>query len=132
MKSKKERLENLELEEFYLNFFDGTLMPNNPKYINIVMFNDTFYVGNEKEEKENYGDMYFIIQVKKLIQDNLDIIKEMRESKGQPVKSSYNHKLCIKINNEMYMVDRNICNQEGQKLFDEFKIKLYEILDINI
>lgn len=109
-----------------MNFFDGTLMPNNPKYINIVMFNDTFYVENEKEEKENYGDMYFIIQVKKLIKDNLDIIKEMRESKGQPVKSSYNHKLCIKINNEMYMVDRNICNQKGQKLFDEFKIKLYE------
>ena len=30
------------------------------------------------------------------------------------------------------MLNRNICNKEGQKLFDEFKLKLYEILDINI
>lgn len=29
------------------------------------------------------------------------------------------------------MLNRNICNQEGQALFDEFKLKLYEILDIN-
>ena len=65
MKSKKERLENLDLEDFYLNFFDGTLMPNNLKYINIVMFNDTFFV--ENEEKENSGDMYFIIKVNKMI-----------------------------------------------------------------
>ena len=96
MKSKKERLENLDLEDFYLNFFDGTLMPNNQKYINIVMFNDTFYVRNEKEEKENYRDMHFIIKVKRLIQDNLDIIKKIIESKGQPVKSSFKHELCIK------------------------------------
>ena len=131
MKSKKERLENLDLEDFYLNFFDGTLMPNNPKYINIVMFNDTFYVGNEKEEKENYGDVYFIIKVKRMIQDNLDIIKKIIEAKGQPVKSSFKHELCIKINNEMYMLNRNVCNEEGQKLFDDFKLILYKILDIN-
>ena len=61
----------------------------------------------------------------------LDIIKKIIEAKGQPVKSSFKHELCIKINNEMYMLNRNICNQEGQALFDEFKLKLYEILDIN-
>lgn len=130
MKSKKERLENLDLEDFYLNFFDGTLMPNNPKYINIVMFNDTFYVGNETEEKENYGDMYLIIKVRKMIEENLDNINKMIEAKGEPVKSSFEHKMCLKINNKTYKIDRNICNKEGQEFFDEFKIKLYGILDI--
>ena len=131
MKSKKERLEKLEEEEFYLNFFNGTRMPNNPHYINITMFNDTFYVGNEKEEKENYKDMYFIIRVKKMIEENLDNINKMIEAKGEPVKSSFRHEICLKINNKTYKIDRNICNQEGQALFDEFKLKLYEILDIN-
>ena len=130
MKSKKERLENLDLEDFYLNFFDGTLMPNNPKYINIVMFNDTFYIGNEKREKENYADMYFIIRVKKMIEENLDNINKMAEAKGQPIKSSFKHKISLKINNRTYEIDRNLCNKEGQELFDEFKLKLYEILDI--
>lgn len=77
MRSKKERLEKLEEEAFYLYFFNGTRMPNNPHYINITMFNDTFYVGNEKEEKENYKDMYFIIRVKKMIEENLDNINKM-------------------------------------------------------
>ena len=130
MKSKKERLEKLEEEEFYLNFFNGTRMPNNPHYINITMFNDTFYVGNEKEEKENYKDMYFIIRVKKMIEENLDNINKMIEAKGEPVKSSFRHEICLKINNKTYKIDRNICDQEGQALFDEFKLKLYEILDI--
>lgn len=130
MKSKKERLEKLEEEEFYLNFFNGTRMPNNPHYINITMFNDTFYVGNEEEEKENYKDMYFIIRVKKMIEENLDNINKMIEAKGEPVKSSFRHEICLKINNKTYKIDRNICNQEGQALFDEFKLKLYEILDI--
>lgn len=57
------------------------------------MFNDNFYVGNEKED---YGDMYFIIKVKRMIQDNLDIIKKIIESKGQPVKSSFKHFIIYK------------------------------------
>ena len=31
MKNKKERLENLNEEDFYFIFFDGTHMTNNPK-----------------------------------------------------------------------------------------------------
>ncbi len=130
MKNKKERLENLNEEEFYFIFFDGTLMPNNPKYINITMFKDTFYVKDEKEEKENYKDMYFIIKVKKLIEDNLDNIEKMSLAKSSPMKSSFKHEFVLKINNKTYSVNRNICNEEEQKLFDDFKFKLYEILDI--
>lgn len=131
MSNKKERLENLNEEDFYFIFFDGTRMPNNPKYVNITMFKDTFYVENEKEEKENYKDMYFIIKVRKMIEDNLDKIEKMLIAKGMPIKSSSNHEFALKINNKTYRINRNVCNEEGQKLFDDFKSKLYEILDIN-
>ncbi len=130
MKTKNERLENLNEEDFYFMFFDGTRMPNNPKFVKITMFNDTFFVENEEKEKENYKDMYFILKVKKLIEENLDNINKMMEDKGQPIKSSTNHEMCLKINNKTYQVDRNLCNEEGQKLFDEFKLKLYELLGI--
>lgn len=131
MSNKKERLEKLDEEDFYFIFFDGTYMPNKPKYVKITMFNDTFFVENEKEEKENYNDMYFIILVRKMIEDNLDKIEKMSISKSAPVRSSYNHKFALKINNKTYGINRNVCNEEGQKLFDEFKFKLYEILGIN-
>lgn len=106
-------------------------MPNNPKYVNITMFKDTFYVENEKEKKENYKDMYFIVKVKKMIEDNLDKIEKMLIAEGMPIKSSSTHEFTLKINNKTYRINRNICNEEGQKLFDDFKSKLYEILDIN-
>lgn len=110
--------------------FDGTRMPNNPKSINITMFNDTLFIEDEKEEKENYKDMYFIIKVKKMIEDNLECIEKMLDNKEETIKSSYNHEFALKINNKTYIINRNICNEEGQKLFDDFKMKLYEILDI--
>lgn len=131
MKNKIERLENLNEEDFYLILFDGTRMPNNPKYVKITMFGDTFFIGNEKEEKENYKDMYFIIKVKKMIKDNLDKIEKMSVAKGMPIKSSVNNEFSLKINNKVYKINRNICNEEGRNLYDEFKSKLYEILDIN-
>ena len=131
MKNKKERLENLNEEDFYLILFDGTRMPNNPRYVKITMFGDTFFIGNEKEEKENYKDMYFIIKVKKMIKDNLDKIEKMSVAKGMPIKSSVNNEFSLKINNKVYKINRNLCNEEGRNLYDEFKSKLYEILDIN-
>ncbi len=131
MSNKKERLENLNEEDFYFIFFDGTRMPNNSKYVKITMFKDTFYVENEKVEKENYKDMYFIIKVRKMIEDNLDKIEKMLIAKSMPIKSSSNHEFVLKINNKTYRIDRNVCNEEGKKLFDDFKEKLYEILDIN-
>lgn len=131
MKSKKERLENLDEEKFCFDFFDGTRMPNNPKFINITMFIDTFFLENEKEEKENYGDMYFIILVKKLIEENLENIEKMASFKGLPVKSSFEQKFYLKIDSKTYRVNRNVCTEEGQKLFDDLKSKLYKILDIN-
>ncbi len=131
MKNKKERLQNLNEEDFYFIFFDGTRMPNNPKYMSITMFNDTFFIEDEKEEKENYKDMYFIIKVKKMIEDNLENIEKMLVANGTPIKSSFNHELALKINNKIYRINRNVCNEEGQKLFDDLKLKLYEILDIN-
>ena len=131
MSNKKERLENLNEEDFYFIFFDGMRMPNNSKYVKITMFKDTFYVENEKVEKENYKDMYFIIKVRKMIEDNLDKIEKMLIAKSMPIKSSSNHEFVLKINNKTYRIDRNVCNEEGKKLFDDFKEKLYEILDIN-
>ncbi len=131
MSNKKERLENLNEEDFYFIFFDGMRMPNNSKYVKITIFKDTFYVENEKVEKENYKDMYFIIKVRKMIEDNLDKIEKMLIAKSMPIKSSSNHEFVLKINNKTYRIDRNVCNEEGKKLFDDFKEKLYEILDIN-
>ena len=131
MSTKKDRLENLNEEDFYFIFFDGMRMPNNSKYVKITMFKDTFYVENEKVEKENYKDMYFIIKVRKMIEDNLDKIEKMLIAKSMPIKSSSNHEFVLKINNKTYRIDRNVCNEEGKKLFDDFKEKLYKILDIN-
>ena len=131
MSNKKDRLENLNEEDFYFIFFDGMRMPNNSKYVKITMFKDTFYVENEKVEKENYKDMYFIIKVRKMIEDNLDKIEKMLIAKSMPIKSSSNHEFVLKINNKTYIIDRNVCNEEGKKLFDDFKEKLYKILDIN-
>ncbi len=130
MKNKKERLENLNEEDFYFIFFDGTRMPNNPHYISITMFNDTFYIENEKEEKENNKDMYFINKVKKMIEDNLDNIEKMLVNKGASIKSSSNHEFNLKINNKTYRINRNECNKEGQKLFEDFTLKLYGLLYI--
>lgn len=131
MRNKKERLENLNEEDFYLIFFDGTRMPNKPKYVNITMFKDTFYIENEIKEKENYQDMYFIIKVRKMIEENLDEIEKMSSTvKGMPIKSSFNQEFSLKINNKTYRINRNACNEEGQKIFDDFKSKLYGILDI--
>ena len=130
MKSKKERKENLTQEKFYFVFFEGTYMPNNPKYIEIIVFDDVFYISNEKEEKENRGDMYWIMKVKKLIEDNLENIEKMEVSNGNPIKSSFNGKFILKIDNKIYEINRNICGEEGQKLFDDFKCKLYETLNI--
>ena len=59
---------NLEYEPILLPIIFPRI---NPKYVNITMFKDTFYVENENEEKENYGDVYFIIKVRKMIEDNL-------------------------------------------------------------
>lgn len=130
MKSINERLENLAEEDFYFIFFAGTYMPNNPQYLKITMFNDMIYINNEKEEKENQNDIYWIIQVKKLIADNLKNIEKMLASKGTPIKSSFNKEFTLKINNKIYTINRNTCNEEGQKLFDDFKDKLYETLNI--
>lgn len=106
MSNKKERLENLNEEDFYFIFFDGMRMPNNSKYVKITMFKDTFYVENEKVEKENYKDMYFIIKVRKMIEDNLDKIEKMLIAKSMPIKSSSNHEFVLKINNKTYRIDR--------------------------
>ena len=132
MKDKKQRLKKIKKEEFCLNFFEGTLMPNNPKYIEITMFNDIFYIDNGEEERENANDIYWILLVKKLVQDNIENIEKMLVSKAEYVrKSSYNSKIDLKVNNKIYNINRNECNEEGQKLFDDFRLKLYEILQID-
>jgi len=131
MEIKMKRLKNIDKEDFCLVFFDGTRMPNNPEYIEITMFNDVFYIDNGKEEKEYKNDIYWIMMVKKLVQDSIENIERMLVSKAEYVrKSSYNHKIDIKINNKIYNINRNECNEEGQKIFDDFKLKLYEILKI--
>ena len=47
------------------------------------------------------------------------------------VKSSYQHEFSLKLDNELYKCNCNLCNEEGKKLYNEFVQGLYDILEIN-
>lgn len=131
MNNKEERLKNIENEDFYFVFMNGTYMPNNKKYRKIIMFDDVFYIETELESKE-YPDIYFILKTKKLFQENIEKIKKMSELMSENnIRSSYNSNFTLKIDNQIYKINRNLCNDEGKKIFDEFSFNLYEILGIN-
>lgn len=130
MNSKEERLKNLNEESFYFIAFNGTKRPNNPHYSKITMFNDTFFYGDENGEKENKGDMYWILKVKEIIKKNITNIEKMTNSMDSAKKNSSTFKFMLKIDNNEYSVDRNICNEEGCKLYDEFMKEINEILSI--
>ena len=62
MKTRDERMKELENEEFYFILFKGTQMPNNPHYDGIVMFKDIYYIDNEMGSK-SYNDTFYILKV---------------------------------------------------------------------
>lgn len=129
---KQERLENLESEEFYFILFKGTLMPNNTRYKRIIMFKDVFYVENENESKE-YKDIYFILEIKELLKNNLEKIENMDKRKSGKIeypKSSYANIFHAKINEKIYSVDRNMCNEDEMKEYDSFLQEIFKILGI--
>ena len=49
MNQLEERIKNIEKEQFYFYFIDGTFMPNNKNYTKIIMFEDVFNIENEIE-----------------------------------------------------------------------------------
>ena len=132
MKNKEERIKEFENEEFYFGFFNGTYMPNNKKYIRINMFNDIFYIENELQVKE-YPDIYFILKTKEIIRNNIQKIKIMSETMNANNNSRNSHycEFILKIDNQLYKINKNICNDEGKKLFDEFSMYIYKVLGIN-
>lgn len=132
MNSKEKRLNDLENEDFYFILFKGTLMPNNTKYIRITMFKDIFYVENETGGKE-YIDIYFILKIKELINNNLGIIESMDKKKSGKIeypKSSYANIFNAKMDGKTYSVDRNLCNEDEMKKYDEIIQEIFKILGI--
>lgn len=132
MQSKEERLNNLDGEEFYFILFGGSMMPNHTKYDRITMFKDVFYVENEIESKE-YIDIFFILKVKELINNNLEKIESMdkrNSEKAEYPKSSSAYVINIKIDNKVYSIDKHLLNEEEQKEYDNFTKEVYNILGI--
>ena len=125
---KEERLKNLDNEKFYFIMFDGTLMPNKPKYVKITMFNNVFYIEDENGLKE-YIDIYFILQVQQFLTRNIAMLDKITNT-NQYIKSSYNHEISIKINGKKYNIDRNASDDEGRKIYDYFKQQIFQILGI--
>ena len=126
MKSKKERLENISGEKYCFDYFEGTLMPNNPKFIHITMFDDVLFVQDEKSE-ESFNNINKIISVKNMIEENIGIIEKMMTSKKEAIKSSFNLRLYLKLNDKIYEVDGNVSSEE---LIADFRAKLFKLLDI--
>ena len=132
MKNIEERLKNIETEKFCFSFINGTYMPNKRKYIKINMFDDVFYIENEQQVKE-YTDVYFILKTKEVIKKYIKNIQKMTETMSIDNNSrGSNHcKFVLKFDNKIYKINRNVCNGEGRKLFDEFCIAVYKILGID-
>lgn len=131
MKSEKERLQNLDAEEFYLEIFSGTRMPINPNFTKIVMFNDMFSVETEEGKKENIEDVDVIELVKKLILSNIQNFEIMENSLGEPVRSSFNHQCSLKIEDKAYRVNRNVLKEEVKNIYDIFENELLEIVNVD-
>ena len=111
-----ERLKNIETEKFCFSFIKGTYMPNNKKYIKINMFDDEFFIENELQVKEYI----------KSIQKMTEMMSIDNNSRG-----SNQCKFVLKFDNKVYKINRNVCNDEGKKLFDEFYIAIYKVLGID-
>ena len=132
MTNIEERLENIENERFCFSFLMGTYMPNNKKYIKINMFDNVYYIENESQVKE-YPDIYFILKTKEVIKKYIQNIQKMAEMMNIDNNSrSSNHcEFVLKFDNKIYKINRNVCNDEGKKLFDEFYMAVYKVLGID-
>ena len=128
----EERLKNIESEKFCFSFIIGTYMPNNKKYTKINMFDDIFYIENEQQVKE-YRDIYFILKTKEVIKNNIQNIQNMAEmmSIDSNTIGSNHCEFVLKFNNEIYKINRNLCTDEGKKLFNEFYLAIFQVLGID-
>ena len=132
MPNIEERLKNLEAEKFCFSFVKGTYMPNNKKYIKINMFDNVFYIENEQQVKE-YPDIYFILKTKEVIKKHIQHIQKMTETMNveNNTRGSDHCEFLLKFDDKVYKINRNVCNDEGRKLFDEFYIEIYKLLGID-
>lgn len=130
MENEKERLENLDAEKFYFILFNGTLMPNNRKFNKLTVFEDTFIEETEDSRRENLHDYYFIQLTINTIIKHLTNIEKLENLKGDAVKSSHTNEFKLKINEKTFRVNRNVLNEEGRQLYDEFINDLYKALNI--
>lgn len=131
MKNENERLQNLDEENFYLIIFSGTRMPISPRFIKVVMFNDMFSVETEEGKVENIENPSTVELVKELILSSIPDFEIMNDSLTAPVKSSYNYRFQIKINNEHYNVDRNALNEKAKNIYHNFETKLFDIINVD-
>ena len=129
MIKKEERLKDLNNEKFYFILFDGTMMPNAPRYTKITMFDDIFYIEDETTSKQ-YIDVYFIVQIQQFLTRNLTKLNKITTTNNS-IKNSFQHRFSIKINGETYSIDRNSCDEEGKKIYDYFKQEIFKILGMN-
>ena len=129
IRKKDEKIKNIDNEDFYLLFFDGTLMPNSPKFLKITIFNDIFYM--ETENKYNsYENDFIIKEVKEMIYSYMEKLNDISKLQGPSSRGGFKRYFMIKIKEKKYFLCRNECNDNGKILFDEFKKDLYEILNI--
>lgn len=130
MENEKERLENLDDERFYFILFNGTMMPNNRKFNKLSVFEDTFIEETENSRRENLHDYYFIQLTINTVIKHLSDIEKLENLKGEAVKNSHRNEFKLKINDKKFSVNRNVLNEEGKQLYDEFINDLYKALNI--
>ena len=129
MEDKETRLKNLENEDFYFILFEGTRMPNNPRFLNITIFNDVFYVENEVMEKE-YLDLNIIFKIKKFLKSNIIKIENIDQSRKDYPKSSSHFQFKIKINGKEYFIDRLLCRNEKNSEYIQITKEILRIIGI--
>lgn len=127
MEDKTNRLENLKNEDFYFILFEGTNMPNNPKFLNITIFNDVFYVENEVMEKE-YLDESKISKVKQFLKSSISKIENIDQKREYYPKTSAHFEFKFKIDGKEYFIDRLKC--EETDAYIEITRKILNIIGI--
>lgn len=132
MENIEERLNNIQREEFYFFLFNGIYIPNYKKFIRIFMFNDIFYIENEKQTKQ-YSEHFYILKIKELILNKIKNIEKMDKYKNRKMENPKGdgHFIHVKLNDEVYSICRGSLNNEEEKEYDSFVREIFDILQIN-
>ena len=94
------------------------------------MFEDTFIEETENSRRENLHDYYFIQLTINTVIKHLSDIEKLDNLKGETIKNSHRNEFKLKINDKKFSVNRNVLNEEGKQLYDEFINDLYKALNI--